>query len=70
MIVYLPQERAFASTTATEWPDIIAHPTDKNGRLVKMDISDSIMYDLIASKYKEGGKKDGKEGNVKKERKG
>ena len=59
MIIYLPQQRHWA--LEPEWPDVIPHPTNKNGRLVKLDVSDSIMDELIEKmSKKEGGKKDGK----------
>lgn len=31
---YLPQEAAFAPGIVKEWPEVIPHPTDNNGRLV------------------------------------
>jgi hypothetical protein len=32
---YVTQERAFAPGISGEWPDVIQHPTNRNGRLVK-----------------------------------
>ncbi len=38
--VYIAQERAFAPGIVKEWPKVIPHPTDKNGRLVKVEFSE------------------------------
>lgn len=32
---YVAQERAFAPGIAGEWPAVIKHPTNHNGRLIK-----------------------------------
>ena len=35
MIFYKAQERAMSPNVVKEWPAVIPHPTDKNGRLAK-----------------------------------
>lgn len=35
-VYYVAQERAMAPGVVTDWPDVIKHPKDKNGRLVKL----------------------------------
>lgn len=34
---YQPQEIAFCPDIVKDWPKIILHPTDKNGRLKRVD---------------------------------
>lgn len=34
-VYYIPQETAFCPGISGEWPSVIKHPTNKNGRLVK-----------------------------------
>lgn len=34
-VYYIPQERAMAPGISGEWPDIIPHPTNPHGRLIK-----------------------------------
>lgn len=34
-VYYIAQERAMAPGIAGDWPDIIPHPTNRNGRLLK-----------------------------------
>ncbi len=34
-VYYLAQERAFAPGIVKEWPNVIPHPSDPNGRLLK-----------------------------------
>ncbi len=40
---YITQERAFAPGICSEWPNIISHPTNPNGRLKKIDIHDLLV---------------------------
>lgn len=40
MILYQTQEKAFAPGIVQEWPKFIPHPTDINGRLVRIELND------------------------------
>ena len=42
-MLYITQERAFAPGICSEWPNIIPHPTNPNGRLKKIDIHDLLV---------------------------
>lgn len=35
---YQTEEKAFAPGIVKEWPNVIPHPQDKNGRLSKVDV--------------------------------
>jgi len=37
-VYYVAQERAMAPGIVTDWPAVIKHPTNKNGRLVKLPV--------------------------------
>jgi len=47
MDFYIAQERGLAPGIVKEWPDVIPHPTDKNGRLKK--ISEEELTILLTS---------------------
>lgn len=36
MPLYVTQEKAFAPGIVKDWPDVINHPEDSNGRLTKL----------------------------------
>lgn len=40
--VYVTQEKAMAPGIVREWPNVIPHPTDRNGRLVKKSLTEII----------------------------
>jgi len=42
---YIAQERAFAPGIVKDWPEIIPHPTNPNGRLVKYALPKSLKSD-------------------------
>jgi len=41
-VYYIAQESAMAPGIVKEWPEIIKHPKDKNGRLKKINLENMI----------------------------
>lgn len=40
-VFYVAQEMAMAPGIVKDWPTVIMHPTDKNGRLVKLTVEEA-----------------------------
>ena len=58
-LIYIAQERAFAPGIAGEWPKIIKHPKSKNGRLVAVNLTNTLMRKIdqfisIPKEHKDG----------------